>query len=78
MAQERIKMRKIKEVLRLHYEAKLSQRMIGKSCRIGKTSVHEVLHRFATVGLSWPLPVEMTEDQLESRLFGDDVPSTSG
>jgi len=76
MAQERNSMRKIKEVLRLHYESKLSQRIIGKACRIGKTSVHEVLQRFWATELSWPLPAEMSDEQLEARLFGEGVPAT--
>ena len=45
-------MRKIKEVLRLHYEARLSERQIAKICSVGKGTVRRYPQRVAT-GLSW-------------------------
>jgi len=69
MAQERISMRKIKEVLRLKYELCKSQRDIKRICGIGKTTVQEYLDRAKSAGLTWPLPPELTEENLEKRLF---------
>jgi DNA-directed RNA polymerase specialized sigma24 family protein len=45
MSRERISMRKIKEVLRLKYEADLSYEAIGRSCNIGHSTVGEYLKR---------------------------------
>jgi transposase len=62
-------MRKIKEVLRLKYELGKSQREIKHICGIGKTTVQEYINRATAAGLIWPLPPEMTEEELEKRLF---------
>jgi len=69
MAQERISMRKIKEVLRLHYEAKLSQANIAKVNHISRYTVGQYIMRFAAAGLSWPLSGEINDTLLESKLF---------
>jgi transposase len=68
MSQERLSLRKIREVLRLH-EKKLSQRAIGRSCQISHSTVGEYLKRAEAVGLHWPLPDELDEEQLYALLF---------
>lgn len=62
-------MRKINEVLRLHFEQQLGQRRIGRAINTGQSTVHDYLARFAAAGLSWPLPQPMTDDELESKLY---------
>jgi len=62
-------MRKTHEVLRLYYELKLGQRQIARSACLSQSTVHDYLARFASSGLSWPLPSVMTETELESALF---------
>ena len=62
-------MRRIKEILRLRYELGKSYREISEIYGMGKTTVHEYLLRASAAGLIWPLPAEMTEDDLEKRLF---------
>lgn len=69
MAQRRLSVRKIKEVLRLKYMLNKSQREIKRICGIGKTTVQEYLRRANAAGLKWPLPEDMTEDELEKKLF---------
>lgn len=69
MAQERISMRKIKEVLRLHYEAGLSQAKIARVNHISRYTVQQYIMRFTAAGLSWPLDEKISEAVLESRLF---------
>ena len=61
-------MRKIKEVLRLHYELGLGQRQIARCCSIGQSTVHDYLKRAQAAGLQWPLPPECDDRQLEERL----------
>jgi transposase len=62
-------MRKIKEVLRLHFEHQQSIRQIAQSCNIARSTVQEYLHRAEQAGVTWPLPPEMDDAALESRLF---------
>ena len=69
MAARRLSMRKIKEVLRLHYEKGLSTRQIAKSLGISRSTIREYLERAQQAGLGWPLPSELDEASLELRLF---------
>ena len=62
-------MRKIKDVLRLFYEIKLSQRAIARSLGIGLGTVSTYLQRARTAGVSWPLPAELQERDLGRLLF---------
>jgi hypothetical protein len=66
---ERVSMRKLRELLRLHFDLKLSQHQIARSINIGQSTVSDYLARFTRAGLSWPLPVELTEMELQSALF---------
>ena len=69
MANARLPMRKIQDVLRLKYESHFCDRKIARSCGIGRTTVGEYLRRAQAAGLSWPLPANITELELEARLF---------
>jgi transposase len=62
-------MRKIKEVLRLHFEHQQSARQIAKSCDIARSTVQEYLHRTEQAKVPWPLSPEMDDANLENRLF---------
>jgi len=62
-------MRKIRDVLRLHYENGLSKRRIAPRVGLGVTTVADYLRRFRESDLSWPLPAEMADSELERRLF---------
>lgn len=62
-------MRKIKEVLRLKWINGLSNRQIAATCGISRPTVSEYLRRTAEAGLSWPLPDDLDDSQLESKLF---------
>jgi len=62
-------MRKLIEILRLKFEAKLSHRAIARSVNIGLGTVSLYLKRFKACGLSWPLSPEMDEVQLARQLF---------
>ena len=64
MSRKRISMRKIKEVLRLKFEADLSYEEIGRSCNIGHTTVGEYLNRAKKAGLRWPLSEDMDDNLL--------------
>ena len=63
-------MRKIREVLRYKYEHGMSNSRIAGALSIGKGSVHNILERFVKSKLPWPLPPDIKESELESRLYG--------
>ena len=62
-------MRKIKEVLRLRFGLGLHQDQIARSCSIGQATVHRYLEKAADAKLDWPLPDDLTEQQLDKLLF---------
>jgi len=69
MAQERLSMRKIEEILRLKYERGLSHRAIAQSCAVSAGTVSDYVSRAKAAGLSWPLPEGLSGEQLEGLLF---------
>lgn len=62
-------MRKIREVLRLKYDNKVSDRFIANSCGISRSTVADYLQRVTLAQLSWPLPTEIEDADLEQLLF---------
>lgn len=62
-------MRKIKEVLRLKFEAKLSHERIAAATGLSKGAVTNYVQRAVQKGLGWPLPEELDEAALEALLF---------
>ena len=69
MPGERLSMRKIREVLRLRFGQGLSQRAIGQSLQLSVGAVNAYLSRSRMAGLSWPLPAELDDAQLETLLY---------
>ena len=68
MPQERLPMRKIRDVLRLKADG-MSKRQIAASLSVSKTTVRNCLRRAGAVGLAWPLADELTDEVLEARLY---------
>lgn len=62
-------MRKVREVLRLKWGQGLSNHDIAVSCRLSSSTVYEYLQRARASGLSWPLPEDLTDQDLERRLY---------
>jgi transposase len=62
-------MPKILEVLRLHTEASFSDRAIARSLTMSHVTVGNILNRAEEAGISWPLPDNLDENQLENLLF---------
>lgn len=63
-------MRQVREILRLSLDAGLSTRVVGERVGVGPTTVRDTLKRFELSGLSWPVPAQMTDADLEARLYG--------
>jgi transposase len=74
MANTRLSMRKIQEILRLCWHNGLSARQAAKSCGVGRTTIREYLDRAEKAGLSWPLPEDLDETALERLLFPSVMP----
>lgn len=74
MANPRISMRKIKDVLRLRHTSGLSYRQIAASLQIAYGAVARYLQQAEAVGLSWPLPEGLSDEELEHRLLSSRVP----
>ena len=72
MPRERLPMRKIRDVLRLHAEA-LSKRRIAFSLNLGRTAVRDTIKRATRAGLAWPLPEGRSDEALERLLFPSPV-----
>ena len=62
-------MRKIKEVLRLKFEADLSHDRIAAATGVSKGAATKYVRRAREVGLGWPLPAAMDDGKLEALLF---------
>ena len=68
-AAERAPMRKIREALRLKHALGLSERQIAMSVGVSRSTVAEYLRRAGVVGITWPVPEEIDDAELERRLF---------
>jgi transposase len=78
MPTERLSMRHIREVLRLHHSVGMSQRAVARSLNLAQGTVSKYLNRTRRAGLTWPLPPELDDDvRLEDRLYPppSDLPS---
>ena len=72
-------MKKIREVLRLRHGRGASVREVASSCSLSTSTVSEYLYRSGAAGYSWPLPDELSDEDLERELFppqrGKDEPA---
>jgi transposase len=69
MANRRLPVRKVKEVLRLKYDCGLSEREIAHSCQVARSTVADYLMKAKAAGLGWPEAVALSEAQVDERLF---------
>ena len=63
-----VSMHKIKDILRLHFETKLSQHQIAASLQLSSGVVNKYLSLSKAAGVCWPLSEEMDEIKLRSIL----------
>jgi transposase len=61
-------MRKVRDVLRLS-AAGLSKRKIAASLGMSATAARDCIWRARRAGLAWPLPADLTDEELECRLY---------
>ena len=65
---KRLTMRKIKEAMRLQASG-LSTLKIAASLGVGHSTATDYMKRIRLAGLTWPLPINMTDAMLEDLLF---------
>jgi transposase len=68
MPEPRLPMRKVRDVLRLS-AAGLSKRKIAASLGMSATAARDCIWRARRAGLAWPLPADLTDAELECRLY---------
>jgi transposase len=73
MSQERLTLRKIREILRLKEEVGLSNRAIARASKMSNSTVGEYLRRAQAANLGWPLPEGISEEELYGKLFPEDA-----
>lgn len=69
MSRGPISMRKIREILRLKWECQCSNHLISCSVGVSSSTVSECLRRARVANLSWPLPADLDDMQLETLLY---------
>ena len=62
-------MRRIREVLRLKWSCGLGDRAVAQGCSVSRSTVSKYVRRAREVGLAWPLPEGMTDEELLQRMF---------
>jgi transposase len=69
-------MRHINEILRLKHQSQLSIREIARSCGLPTSTVGDYLKRAEAAQLPWPLPEDLTQEQLQEKLLSSAAAST--
>ena len=69
MPRSRLSMRKVREILRQRWELGLSVRRIARGAGLSHPTVLNYVRRARACGLSWPLPADWDDAELERRLF---------
>lgn len=69
MAAKRLTMRNIREILRLHFDAKLSLRQISASTKVSVGGVQKLLAKANALALPWPLPADMDDVHLAGLFY---------
>jgi hypothetical protein len=69
MPAQRLTMRRVRELLRLHDGMEASARAIARELGVSRSTVKDYLARATAAGLTWPLADEITDGVLEERLF---------
>jgi transposase len=76
MARTLLTMRHINEILRLKHQSQLSIREIARSCGLPTSTVGDYLKRAEAAQLPWPLPEDLTQEQLQEKLLSSAAAST--
>jgi len=71
MPTERVAMRRVREMLRLTLDAGLPLSETARRMGIARSTLREMVRRVERSGLPWPLPLDLSDADLEDRLYGE-------
>jgi transposase len=77
MPNNRIKMRQIRQALRLHLEAGLSYAQVARAVGVGKGTIGKFVLLARAAGVDWAVAQTLTDEELEARLYRPAVPRSS-
>ena len=63
-------MRHVREVMRLYREGCVPMREVARMTVSARSTVRDMVVRFERSGLSWPVPIEISDAELEVLLYG--------
>ncbi len=69
MARRRVSMRFIRQILHYRLEKGISADQTARALKVSKGTVVNTTKRFSASGLPWPLPEDLSDSTLESRLY---------
>jgi transposase len=64
-------MRRVREMLRLTRDAGMSVSAVARRTGVARSTLREMIERFDRAGLAWPLSLDVTDADLETRLYGE-------
>ena len=64
-------MRRVREMLKLKREGELSTQEVARRTGVARSTLREMFARFEQSGLAWPIPGEISDKELEVRLYGE-------
>jgi transposase len=70
-------MRRIREALRLHLQAKLSYTEVARALQISKSGVGKFVSLARVAGLDWEAVQALSDEELEARLYRPPLPRSS-
>jgi hypothetical protein len=73
MAYTRLSMRKLRDILRLHFVAALTNRAIARAIGVSPSTVSDCLARARAADVGWPLPEALSDAALDEALYGPRV-----
>jgi len=57
------------DIFRLKFERRMTDRQIALTLNIGRSTVNNILTRFRSLQLEWPLPDEVSLEKLDNLLM---------
>ena len=77
MPTNRITMRRIREVLRLHLQAGLSYTEVGRALKVSKSVVGKYVSLARAASVDWAAAQSLSDEDLDARLFRPALPRSS-
>ena len=69
MNKRQLSMKKIRQILRMKYQHKNSHSEIARNVNVSSSTVHDCIIRAKQANLTWPIPEDLDDEQLENLLY---------